>query len=76
MRVVFRPEVNPISLPDSSQVDKDYENKHAIVAGWGVRDYDKKGNPITSEGKLMEARVKIRSNSWCKGRGNLNFIKR
>ena len=74
--VVFGPEVNAISLPDSSQVDKDYENKHAIVAGWGVRDYDKKNTPITSLDKLIEATVKIRSNNWCKGRGNLQFIKR
>ena len=74
--VVFGPEVNAISLPDFSQVDKDYENVHAIVAGWGVREYDKKNTPITSEDKLMETTVKIRSNSWCKARGNLQFIKR
>ena len=75
--VMFGPELNAISLPDFSQVDKDYENEHAaIVAGWGVREYDKKNTPITSEDKLMETIVKIRSNNWCKGRRHLQFFKR
>ena len=74
--VVIGPKVNAINLPDFFQVDKDYENDYAIVAGWGVRDYDKKNTPITSTDKLMEATVKIRSNSWCKGRANLQFIER
>ena len=74
--VVIGPKVNAIYLPDFFQVDKDYENDYAIVAGWGVRDYDKKNTPITSTDKLMEATVKIRSNSWCKGRANLQFIER
>ena len=74
--VVFGPKVNAISLPDFSQVDKDYENEHAVVAGWGVREYDKKNTPIKSSDKLMETTVKIRSNSWCKARGKLQFIKR
>ena len=73
--VVFGPGVNAISLPDFSQVNKNYENEHGIVAGWGVRDYD--GTPITSQDKLMETTVKIRSSSWCKTRGKLSkFIKR
>ena len=74
--VEFGPKVNAISLPDFFQVDKDYENEYAVVAGWGVKDYDRKNTPITSEDKLMEASVKIRSNSWCKGRANLQFIDR
>ena len=74
--VVFSPQLNAISLPDFSQVDKNYENEYAVVAGWGVRGYDKKNTPITSDDKLLEATVKIRSNSWCKGRAKLQFIKR
>ena len=74
--VVFGPKVNAISLPDSFQVNKIYDNKHASVAGWGVKDYDKRKTPITSEDMLMEATVKIRSNRWCKGRRNLRFLKR
>ena len=74
--VVFSPQINAISLPDFSQVDKNYENEYAVVAGWGVRGYDKKNTPITSDDKLLEATVKIRSNSWCKERAKLQFIKR
>ena len=75
--VVFGPKVNAISLPNFSQVNEEYENKYGIVAGWGVRDYDNKNTPITSEDKLLEASVKIRSNSWCKKRRNLQqYIKR
>ena len=74
--VVFGPKVNAISLPDSYQVNKIYDDKHAVVAGWGVKDYDRKNTPLTSEDMLMEATVKIRSNRWCKGRRKLGFLKR
>ena len=72
---VFGPGVNAISLPDFSQVNNRYENEHAVVTGWGVKGYDK-DIAFVSTDKLMEATVKIRSNSWCKKRENLQFMKR
>ena len=74
--VELGPKVNAICLPKESDVEKQqqYENKSAIVAGWGTKGYSDKGAPVISAEKLMEASVLIKSNFWC--RKKLPFIKK
>ena len=76
---VFGATTNAIKLPDFSQVEKDFENEDAVVAGWGVREFEYeqgKYTPISSPDRLMEATVKIRSFDWCKNRRYLTFFQR
>ena len=65
--VEFGPKVNAICLPKESDIEnqQQYENKSAIVAGWGTKAYNDKGAPVISAEKLLEASVSIKSNFWC-----------
>ena len=74
--VEYGPKINAICLPKESDVEKQlqYENKNAIVAGWGTKSYNAKGAPVISAEKLMEASVSIKTNFWCWKK--LQFLKK
>ena len=60
--VVFGKRINTICLPFEHETGNLHENEAAIVAGWGVVDWE---TSSTSD-KLIEATVNIRPNEWCK----------
>ena len=65
--VQFGPKINAICLPSEIDVEKitHFDDKEAIVAGWGTTGYNGMGDPVTSIDKLMAASVLIRTNFWC-----------
>ena len=74
--VEFGPKVNAICLPKEKDVENQiqYENKSAIVAGWGTKGYSDNGAPVISAEMLMETSVLIKTNFWCWKK--LSFIKK
>ena len=74
--VEYGPKINAICLPKESDVEEQvqYENKNAIVAGWGTKGYNETGAPVISAEELMEASVSTKNNTWC--RKKLSFIKK
>ena len=76
--VEFGPKINAICLPTIKEVENQFVDESAIVAGWGVIDYKMNGSKTlgVSSDKLAEAVVKVRSNNWCKQRRNQEFMKR
>ena len=72
----FGPKINAICLPKESDVEEQvqYENKNAIVAGWGTKGFNETGAPVISAEELMEASVSTKNNTWC--RKKLSFIKK
>ncbi len=73
--VQFGPKINAICLPSENDVEMmtNFDDKEAIVAGWGTIGYHGSGAPVISMDKLMEASVLIRANSWCQRR--ITFLK-
>ena len=61
--VVFGRRINTICLPFEHETGYLHENEAAVVAGWGVVDWE---TSSTSHNKLIEATVNIRPNDWCK----------
>ena len=76
--VDFGPKINAICLPTAEEVENQFVDESAIVAGWGVMNYQLNGSKTQeiSSDKLAEAIVKVRSNDWCKQRRNQEFMKR
>ena len=66
--VVFGKRINTICLPFDHETENLHENEAAVVAGWGIVDWE----TATTSDTLIEATVNIRPNDWCKSHSFLD----
>ena len=69
--VYFGDKINALCLPAENELLNKSMTRTAIVAGWGK--FENTSNKTSDV--LIEARVKVRSNDWCR-KSNFPFMKR